>query len=986
MKKISCKNRKKLQKSNKHRFFCKIGTNDSASVTLEHSNELESTTIKISKDQLPIIKQENEKKTSFDDKSDSRFRKWKKRMRFQPKNITTVEEVQHDYYKKLLANSDVTEVELPRVISVMEHANPAANEVQSMISAIKQHSGNKTALQILPRHMRRRSAAHNVKRLPRRLRELAQQQGAQNGENTKVCRRKRRRNINLQNEYNKRTGKSGWLETHMWHAKRFHMTDTNDPLYSEWGHRVAIHPNDKSFRACYRATANHCLLQDISFNKCIQMSCDLDKQGEIFCIIKALMALNSNIPVKVKNGECEHHILIYDKRSEPPQLIGPASIMYHQQGQEQIIWLRIHPTLLKKTNNLICFLVGNMSFISVRDVSSELLRFRLTGPKSSVTLLSVLRPFNTKDEVSDSITSPSTQSVVNKWIVEHLEKVALQNHSFVTMMTACHKQQFHKADKYKSGEVEEGQIIPFIVNDPRLTLPIQKSPAKLKDLISDTVDCVPTDLVLNDKSGVTSSPLWNSDARNNISNLRLPDSMVSTRKNETKFESSEDAKKPFKSISQPIPVILIRRSGFNKPKLLPTKNIAEDGKTAQSGEETYFAQGWDLIIPARWATAFWIPLVYNQARVGGIREQSRTHLECKRPFFPRDYPDCESGRLFWEATMKRNQTVYFRKPPAKRPNYCILATPFPFAPCWEHLFERKSCSENSRADQVDAKENTELNGQENKLETKELNVISEDMSTNLPDIKTKTFKSFQENNSNQISGFKRQALDDISSTPLKILKHEDQKDFNVNVIRNNELLKKVEQLCYDDAVSEELDILCNENTFGLICVQISMINKGCPVECSSICVPNTDDVIKLEAQYKDLHGKGLANCSGPYEVTHMDPIKMEKKKATDSKNPHPTKNFHEKKTEKPISFPVYPSRTICGFVTSGDYLFCSGGGGGVGFVTLKHLVQVYREQVKNDWLKSFVREVLHNRGALLLLRNPDSNQYRFAVIEIYSSE
>nr|XP_018667943.1 ribonucleases P/MRP protein subunit POP1 isoform X2 [Ciona intestinalis] len=967
--------------------LCKIGTNDSASVTLKHSDELESTALNISKDPLPTIKQENEKKTSFDDKSDSRLRKWKKRMRFQPKNITTVEEVQHDYYKKLLANSDVTEVELPRVISVLQHANAAANEIQSMMSAIKQHSGNKTALQILPRHMRRRSAAHNVKRLPRRLRELAQQQGAQNGENTKVCRKKRRRNINLQNEYSKRAGKSGWLETHMWHAKRFHMTDTNDPLYSAWGHRVAIHPNDKSFRACYRATANHCLLQDISFYKCIQISCDLDKQEEIFCIIESLMAVNSNIPVKVKSGECEHHILIYDKRSEPPQLIGPASIMYQQQGKEQIIWLRIHPTLLEKTNDLISYLVGNRSSISITDISSELLRFRLSGPKSSVTLLSVLRPFNTKefhDEVSDSIASPSTQSVVNKWIVEHLEKVALQNYSFVTMMTACHKQQFHKADKYKSGGVEESQIIPLIVNDPRLTLPIQKTPAKLKDLLSDCVST--TDVVLNDKSSVTSSPLWNSDARNDISNRRLSDNVVSTRKNETKFELSEDAKKSLKSISQPIPVILIRRSGFKKPKQPPTKSITEDVKNTQSSEETYFAQGWDLIIPAKWATAFWIPLVYNQARVGGIREQSRTHLECKRPFFPRDYPDCESGRLFWEATMKRKQTVYFRKPPAKRPNYSILATPFPFAPCWEHLFERKSCFEISHADQVDVKENTELNVQKNKLQTKELNVISEDTSTNMPDVKPKTFNSLQKNNSNQISGFKRQALDNISSTPSKMLKHENQKDFPVNVIHNTELLKKVEHLCYDDAVSGELDILCNENTFGLICVQISMINKGCPVECSSICVPNTDDIIKLEAQYKDLHGKGLANCSGPYEATHMDPIKMEKKRATDSKIPHPTKNIHEKKTEKPISFPVYPSRTICGFVTSGDYLFCSGGGGGVGFVTLKHLVQVYREQVKNDWLKLFVREVLHNRGALLLLRNPDSNQYRFAVIEIYSSE
>ena len=30
--------------------------------------------------------------------------------------------------------------------------------------------------------------------------------------------------------------------------------------------------------------------------------------------------------------------------------------------------------------------------------------------------------------------------------------------------------------------------------------------------------------------------------------------------------------------------------------------------------------------------------------------------------------------------------VFFRKPPAKRPNFSVLASPFPFAPCWNYLF------------------------------------------------------------------------------------------------------------------------------------------------------------------------------------------------------------------------------------------------------------------------------------------------------------
>ena len=64
----------------------------------------------------------------------------------------------------------------------------------------------------------------------------------------------RRRPGNLLLEYNRRQKRYIWLETHLWHAKRFHMIE-------KWGYKLADFPNDKSFRACYRAMANHCLLQ-----------------------------------------------------------------------------------------------------------------------------------------------------------------------------------------------------------------------------------------------------------------------------------------------------------------------------------------------------------------------------------------------------------------------------------------------------------------------------------------------------------------------------------------------------------------------------------------------------------------------------------------------------------------------------------------------------------------------------------------------------
>jgi hypothetical protein len=44
-----------------------------------------------------------------------------------------------------------------------------------------------------------------------------------------------------------------WLETHIWHAKRFHMVE-------KYGYKIPLYPNDKGIRAAHRAVGKSCLL------------------------------------------------------------------------------------------------------------------------------------------------------------------------------------------------------------------------------------------------------------------------------------------------------------------------------------------------------------------------------------------------------------------------------------------------------------------------------------------------------------------------------------------------------------------------------------------------------------------------------------------------------------------------------------------------------------------------------------------------------
>ena len=105
------------------------------------------------------------------------------------------------------------------------------------------HSG-KRQFQMLPKHLRRRAASHNIYRLPRKLRGNAIKEIVKSGsasieqfqEQRKKMKKKRnfkrrRRPQYIVRNYLKRQKVYKWLETHIWSKKRMHF----DQL---WGHQL----------------------------------------------------------------------------------------------------------------------------------------------------------------------------------------------------------------------------------------------------------------------------------------------------------------------------------------------------------------------------------------------------------------------------------------------------------------------------------------------------------------------------------------------------------------------------------------------------------------------------------------------------------------------------------------------------------------------------------------------------------------------------
>ncbi|WFD06479.1 ribonuclease P [Malassezia vespertilionis] len=139
-------------------------------------------------------------------------------------------------------------------------------------------STNMRAWQLLPRHLRRRAASHNPLRLPKRLRAKGHSElrASNTAPKTRSQVRRRapertlcgfiRRRASLIHRASKHT--RVWLETHLWHAKRFRMSgdkQAQDGGEGRFGYCLAEMPHLKKFRASWRSAAEYATLHDASY-------------------------------------------------------------------------------------------------------------------------------------------------------------------------------------------------------------------------------------------------------------------------------------------------------------------------------------------------------------------------------------------------------------------------------------------------------------------------------------------------------------------------------------------------------------------------------------------------------------------------------------------------------------------------------------------------------------------------------------------------
>lgn len=417
---------------------------------------------------------------------------------------------------------------LPSHLTISSFSAARGKEIQIMKNALQRSTGIKLAFQKLPKHMRRRAMSHNVKRLPRRLREIHMNQMKKSGlppKQKRPSRKYRRRPYNLSSEYSRRQRRVTWLNTHIWHAKRFRMIE-------KWGYKLPLCPCDKAFRACYRATMKHCLLQDISYHNCLEIS------GDLLVLLNGLKKITNSatgLSFGAKSyisGSREGNITLY--KNDNNLAIGVVSFIWRPVQNcdgKRTLWIWVHPSfyyeVLDSLNN--CFSLGkNNDQVKITELKHELSRFRLTGPLSTAVLQNAFKLVNIND-------------ISENWIKDYFKN------NYEPLFAAENYWGTIKSPMHWSPYV----IVPLIIQDPRFNFPKRRTKSQ-PSYENNYVSVIKNDSFLN-------SPIWSEQIRKVVSENKISQYQLAKLRENLLVPGSDLEEKP-----ATLPILLVQRPGTSR--------------------------------------------------------------------------------------------------------------------------------------------------------------------------------------------------------------------------------------------------------------------------------------------------------------------------------------------------------------------------------------------------------------------------------------
>ena len=569
--------------------------------------------------------------------------------------------------------SAVSQLDQDRAVSVRKLLEARRSEVLLFEERYRKTSGGthggdghqKRAFQLLPRHMRRRAMSYNPYLIPFRLRERAKREsnGTEAPKGHKMHkgggwqlsrRRKEFRRLDIVRpgpkpgidgaknvKYLERDFKV--LETHMWHAKRFHMIN--------WaGYKIPKEATLRGRSAILHTSQKGVVAFESSF-------------------MKPIVITSTSVP--------SLHLLLEELSLDATMLLQPFQLR------------RLHACFIKR--RIICRLSSSNSSNSEQSFFDPLapaqihgLSFKDAKGKSKTRLFIWLDPHAMSSVKEEIIRITNTMNMVKGEELDVQEGwEALDNrfeiigpHSSAALnklLLAASSEDQITLQKFLSSRpksIPAGTTLALQVKDPRIVRfsrrnqhAAQNPTNTAQNPINNSMSQMLANLVLH--QGSKGRP---SDFERGLASSAAIDSCPILSTGEFSWCCYQDHETEnvnnMEAVERNGTWILLQR--------LPD---GEDGH-----------EGWILSVPRSWGAAFWKRLIRCGVRPIGRRERAEMKFENLTPRFPEDFPNTPGYYQYIEKRYNDLKSAWKGRPPQKRMNHEKLGFTSPFRPDWHHLY------------------------------------------------------------------------------------------------------------------------------------------------------------------------------------------------------------------------------------------------------------------------------------------------------------
>jgi len=600
----------------------------------------------------------------------------------------------HDEYAKVNEDPLMKTADLqPRLINIDQFVESRSFELKHFLKILKSKglALGKLPFQSLPRHMRRRAMSHNYYRVPLRLRyadaleRIKEKSGEAVGRSR--CRKHLRRSKKLLTlEYRKRVRneKTGfWLETHIWHAKRFHMKTL-------WGFKVPYFCNDKSERSTYRFVSHDCCIIDKSYYSWAYLQfktiLELSKFIENHTVKK--------IPAAVLSGKkCFSTLWL-----ENGKIIFPTQILINPDENQGIFacLILLHPSciqnfakLYKNTENMVKFEILDYTKMST---------FSIYGKNSLQILANVLLP----------LACPSQE--IFKLIEQISDPSILPNNAIISLKINMPKSKFRMNEGImkKSTNLEDFRKTDQVV--------LYKRECNFSMLENNMKNY--EEILINWDKKFAYNPLWNLEnfkkyvqfSENGDSQIKITSrTRFYHKKKKGDLNKLMEKFKALKLSEKPLPTIPENKMEIEEIKIpaKPLENTVvlqeiKDEKIPSKLQEIYiwiliennnttkFGNNIKIMFPAGIGLKMWRRLIYAGAKSIGLKEEYSILHEKGNYIYPDDFVGTDEYNNLKKSEAIELAIEHYRKPVSKRVNFQKTGFQYPFISLWEDLFTKEN--------------------------------------------------------------------------------------------------------------------------------------------------------------------------------------------------------------------------------------------------------------------------------------------------------